>query len=387
MPSAFNQRRVGNRLRTAPAAESRGAALVGVLLTMLVITLLGTTAFITSTTELQIGSNYRQSLKAFYSAEAGLQQLLSAYRSDPRLFLWKKSAAEMNLPDAEPAAANVGRHKFWIKALRYDPQPFPAYAEILLCGKEPIHQALTHIRATLYGNDPAGSLDVPSIFKQGIVTAGEFRLSGGGDIRSNLHANRGYRIEPASVIDDLKAWNYSLSQSSDPNRTDYQAEVAVPRILERDFQEWRSLSQRPGQGYLTGPQQLSLSGDQGGRLIFIDGDVTLQGVDLRGLTVVATGTIILNGSSSPDQVQRVTAAFIAGRDIILNQFQELCGVFWTNGSLIQRGSGQVLGSIVSQGDLSRSGGFQFSRRAEILNPYLPQNLSSFVVTMGGWIQM
>jgi hypothetical protein len=376
-----------HQLRIGPAAGPKGAALVGVLLSMLVITLLGTTAFISSTTELQIGSNYRQSLTAFYSAEAGLQQVLSVYRSDPRLFLWKKSATEMNVPEVEPAAANAGPYKFWIKAIRYDPRPFPAYAEILLCGKEPIHQALTHIRATLYGRAPAGLSDVPPIFKHGIVTAGAFHLSGGGAIRSNLHANRGYSIEPASVIDDLQARNYSLSQSSDPSRTDFRAEVTVPRILDRDFQEWRSLSQRPGQCYLTGPQQLSLSGDQGGRLIFVDGDVTLQGVDLRGLTVVATGTIFLNGSSAPDQAQGVNAAFMAGRDIILDHFQELCGVFWTNGSFIQRGSGNVTGSIICQGDLTRGSGFQFSSRAEILNPYVPQNLSQFEVKVGGWIQM
>ena len=55
--------------------QEQGAALVGVMMVLLILTFLGSTAFLTSTTELKISSNYDQSLRALYAAEAGLQNL------------------------------------------------------------------------------------------------------------------------------------------------------------------------------------------------------------------------------------------------------------------------------------------------------------------------
>jgi len=54
--------------------NEKGMVLVVALLVMAVLVLLGTTAVMTTSTDLKISSNYRQSEAAFYHAEAGIQE-------------------------------------------------------------------------------------------------------------------------------------------------------------------------------------------------------------------------------------------------------------------------------------------------------------------------
>ncbi len=95
----------------SPIKQQKGAALVGVMMVLLVLTLLGSNAFLTSTTELKISANYNQSLQALYAAEAGIQQLLSGYRQNPDYFLQKKTGPEMNFPLGEPDHAERSRNQ------------------------------------------------------------------------------------------------------------------------------------------------------------------------------------------------------------------------------------------------------------------------------------
>jgi hypothetical protein len=115
-----------------------------------VLTLLGSKAFMSTTVDLQIGSGYRQGLQALYAAEAGLQQLVASFRANPVLFLLKKTASELNFPIAEPAGPNFQTGAFWIQDLRYDSQPVPEFAEVILTGKAAVGLAVARIRATLY---------------------------------------------------------------------------------------------------------------------------------------------------------------------------------------------------------------------------------------------
>ncbi len=54
--------------------NEKGIALVVALLVMAALLLIGATAVMTTTTDLKISSNYKQSENAFYSAEAGIQE-------------------------------------------------------------------------------------------------------------------------------------------------------------------------------------------------------------------------------------------------------------------------------------------------------------------------
>ena len=106
---------------------------------------------------------------------------------------------------------------------------------------------------------------------------------------------------------------------------------------------------------LLGKQNLLLSGDQKNSLIFVDGDLILQGDNLSGITIVATGSITLNGSTLLAADHTLDVAFIAGQDIILNDFSQIAGVLWSDKAVKKIGSGKLLGSVVCQGNIFQSG--------------------------------
>ncbi len=367
----------------SPIKQQKGAALVGVMLVLLVLTILGSNAFLTSTTELKISTNYNQSVQALYAAEAGIQHLISGYRQNFEYFLQKKTGQEMNFPLSGQDHPGI---KFWLQELRYDPQQLPAYVEVIMIGKDTGQNCLSRIRATIYCSRSGGPADVSPIFKRGIVTAGVLHLSGSLGILGNLHANQGYNLDP-SVIEQLKQNQFTVTQSLDPMRQDYLPSVEVPAISEKKFQEYRSMAQQSSNQLLFGKQNLLLSGDQNNLLIFIDGDLILQGNDLSGITIVATGSITLNGSTLLASDHTLDVAFIAGQDIILNDFSQIAGVLWSNKSVKKTGSGKLLGDIVCQGDIIQSGGLQFERVSQISNIYLSPMPTTYSFALNGWSQI
>jgi hypothetical protein len=367
--------------------QQKGAALVGVMLVLLVLTILGSNAFLTSTTELKISSNYNQSVQALYAAEAGIQQLISGYRQNFECFLNKKTGQEMNFPVSEQDLPDRPGIKFWLQELRYDPQQLPTYVEVIMIGKDSGQNCLSRIRATIYCSRSGGPADVPPIFRMGIVTAGLLNLSGSLEILGNLHANQGYSIDPSSVIEQLKQNQFSVTQSLDPTRSDYLPALEVPVISEKKLEEYRSMARQSGNQYLFGQQNLILSANQKNLLIFVDGDLTLQGDNLTGVTIVATGSITLNGSILLSADHTLDSAFIAGQDIILKDFTQIAGVLWSNKAVKKIGSGKLQGAVVCQGNIFQSGGLQFERVSQISNIYFSQTPTTYSFILNGWSQI
>jgi hypothetical protein len=367
--------------------QQNGAALVGVIMTLLVLTLLGSSAFLTSVTELKISSNYNQSLQALYAAEAGLQDLLSIYRQNPDYFLLKKTGSEMNFPIGEPDQPNGAGTKFWLKELRYDSQEIPAYAEVIIYGRDSGLYSLARLRATILCTQPGDASDVPQVFKIGIVTAGRLNFNGSLEIIGNLHANQGFSIEPASVLDQLILQHTSVTQSLDPLGPDYLPPLEVPMISEKGFQRYRTIAQQTGNQSLVGQQMVTLSGDQKGLVIFVDGNVTLEGNTLSGVTLVATGSITLNGFTVLNRDGNLDTAFISGGDIIANPSSQIAGVFWANGFIKKLGAGKLMGALVCQGNISQVDGFQFQGVSRISNPFLSATPTGYSFTLGGWSQI
>jgi hypothetical protein len=367
--------------------EQKGTALVGVMMILLVLTLLGTSAFLTSTTELKISANYHQNLRALYAAEAGVQQLLAGYRRNPDFFWQKKTGPEMNFPMTESDSSCSPGIKFWIQELRYDPQEVPAFVEVIMVGKDSENYGLSRVRATIYGLRSGGPNAVPQIFREGIVTAGQLQLSGTLEILGNVHANQGYRIEPASAIDQIHQNLFKVTQSLDPTRSDYVPPVDIPEITEQRFQDYHTLAQQSGNQLFLGNQNLRLTGDQKNLLIFIDGDLTLEGNNLSGATIVASGSITLNGSTILADNHTLNVALIAGQDIILNNFSQVAGVLWSNRTVQKSGNGRLMGSIVCRGPILQAGELQFERVSQISNVFLSPSAITSTFVLNGWSQI
>lgn len=367
--------------------NENGAALVGVMLSLLVLTLLGSSAFLTTTTELKISSNYTQSLQALYAAEAGLEELLSVYRQRPMEFFEKKNGRELNLPVDEPTNPSGPGPIFWIKEMRYDPNSIPTYVEVVFYGKDLSPNSLARLRGTIYCTLSGVASDVPPIFKVGIATAGRLHFSGSLEISGNLHANQGVSLDPSSINNPTSTNLWNVTQSLDPLGSNYLPPQDVPVISEEGFSLYRILARQTGNQSLLGHQDLCLTGDQKGRLIFVDGNVNLTGNGVSGLTLVATGSITLSGSIHLAKNLSLDTAFIAGRDIIIKDSHQPAGIFWSNGAIQKSGSGKLIGAVVCQESIFQLNGFQFERIAEISNPYLSQTLQAVSFRLGGWTQI
>jgi hypothetical protein len=366
--------------------DQQGTALIGVLMFLLVLTLLGSKAFRSTTADLQIGSGYGQGLQALYAAEAGLQQMLSRYRQNPALFQEKRTAAEMNLPTGEPTVSNFQNNSYWVADLRYDPQATPGFAEVIIQGKTAASRASARIRATLYSSTGAAQ-DVDPIFKLGIAAGGECRLRGDLSIEANLHANRGYVIDPVSLVADLRARDYRVTQSLDAARDDFISPLDIPRLSPETVQSLRTRAQSGNNRYWSGSQSLILSGDQQNALLFVEGDLLLEAREVRGVTVVATGALTLKGSSSVGDNQEIGVAFMAGRDIHLQEISDLQAVLWANGNIRQEGAGLLSGALVCQGSVLGQENFRFRLQDRVANPFLPRRTPDWDIRVGGWSQL
>jgi hypothetical protein len=375
-----------NREKKDSRHREKGVALVTVLMAMLGLTIIGTTAFIMSGADLTIISRYRDSQQALYAAEAGVQTLLAGFRGNPGLFLLKKTGSEISLPLSEPAQGNWKHFRLWVESLRYDPGAVPEFVELIVQAIDPLNQTSARLKATILAVFSGGAGEVAPPFRFGLLTAGSLQVGGTPPWQTHIHANQGFVLDPA-LVDGLRQQQFTVSQSADPRQSDYREPWEVPALRSVDFEQLRVQAQGKGNRYFVGPQTLKLTGDQQGTLFFVEGDVTLQGEDLSGITLVSTGKITFRGTSRLNGDQKMDVAFLAGGDLLLEAVPEAAGVFWSGGAFIPPAGGSLEGIVVSRGSIHSSGTFTFRRCERIANPYLPHPPLKGEFTLKGWLQL
>lgn len=105
--------------------DEKGMVLVVGLLLISVLMLLGTTAVITSTTDLKISGNYRSSSQAFYIAEAGMENARGKLRTDVATFtLSQLLAARVGANNALSNSTNIAN--FYANGIVTDDVPYVA---------------------------------------------------------------------------------------------------------------------------------------------------------------------------------------------------------------------------------------------------------------------
>ena len=74
-------------LRIMPTyGDEKGMSLIVVLALIAILTLAGTTAVITTTTDIKISGNYKTSVQSFYTAEAGIERANNILKSSTNGF-------------------------------------------------------------------------------------------------------------------------------------------------------------------------------------------------------------------------------------------------------------------------------------------------------------
>jgi hypothetical protein len=360
--------------------QRKGLALMSVLLLLLVLTVTASTVFLMTGADLRTAVHGQQNLAALYAAEAGVHSLLAAYRESPQAFFGKKNGPPLNPPASEAGPANWEAFRVWLTELQYDPDPFPRYVELTVRSREPLSRASALVKAVIVHNQ------LPAPFQLGLVTAGSLEAAGVQNLQTGLHANQGYSLDP-DLAAALRSRQYPLSQSLDPAGADYRPPLTAPFLSPTDVAYYRSLARQGNNVFWDGNQTLHLSGDQQGRLIFVEGDLKIEGIDLTGVTLVASGEITFSGNAPLNSRQQIDTALITAKDLVLKNEGEVCGVFWSGGSLIPAGSAGLQGMVISQGPIRADPAFRFRRNEAVQNPYLPPPSAGPRFVLKGWLQL
>lgn len=210
-------------------SNERGIALITVILLILVLSFIGAAAIVTSTTELQIGGNFKTSVQAFYNAEAGVQFALAQLKN-------KKSAGTLTLTGSTPVVHYTAPNTSVYPLLSGNIRPFSNWTTIHLTLKPGTTNYYTFPVTGYYSNasasvkaelHPGGSGLIPPGISatNGISTGNTFSISGGvvesattitGSASSNANAHAGatVTVDPLGAAGLVSAHNYSASNNN-----------------------------------------------------------------------------------------------------------------------------------------------------------------------------
>ena len=91
-----------------------GFALLLAIMSLLILTFLGLTLTVTTSTELQIATNYRWGQQAYYNAEAGIEAGKALLRNiDWDTILWTPRTVDWMPPNGNPPVVGAGRPDEW----------------------------------------------------------------------------------------------------------------------------------------------------------------------------------------------------------------------------------------------------------------------------------
>ena len=338
-----------------------GFVLVLALFTMLILTVIGISATTKTALELQVSTSDRVYNRTFYQADAGVQYVLASIRAD-----LQDPANPAEIEDIDPSSYPVpAGFSFQIAA--------PDYSTIGV-GQD----FWFTVTGTGQGNSETSitvtfQVDAPPkpAFGLGIITDGNLNINGAPYIDGGMHANGNIDQNGAGIINGTvtAAGTVSVGSATSSPPQGGVDPIEVPFITEDIFNDLRTRAQTSPNTYIdnsgsngkgkpgSGSHDFSTSGDLGGAIIFVDGDVTISG-DIQNGSIIATGNITVNGSSQLTAGQ-IGVAMAAGGNITMNGASDSYGLFWSNGSFVQNGASTVHGSIVSTGNITRNGAFNF----------------------------
>ncbi len=359
-----------NRLK-----QQDGSIMVTALMIMAILSIIGLYANNVATTELQITTNVQANQMAFYDADAGAQHTLAIILQQLNN---GTNIGSIDLTDnvyQAPSGFNfvVTQDATWSGS---GPHQFVS------TGTGPRNS--THSIEVTFNN----TLGVHPAFDVGILSDGDIVINGAPDMIGSMHANGDVIQNGAGTINGMVSAGGNISiDSIDPDGKpvpqEENAELReVPKITNADFDAWRTLAETTPNIYVNGSHTVhhSDTGDLNGKIIFVDGDLTIQGGgdSIVNATIIATGDVTFRGQSETQSLGGpVEVAVIAGGNITFNGSGDSWGVFWCNGNFRRNGAANVNGAIVAGNaiedlDITFNGSFSFEHSSNINNNFIPK---------------
>lgn len=364
----------------------RGAAfIIAIMTSIFSLFAIVTISNMASTNNIQIAED-KQGKVAYYAAEGGIEDIENFFNMNQSFI--GQDLASLNLPSQSSPYTLSNGSKYWVDSLSYADSNKTIIVSIV-----GTHEgAFRKIRARM-------GTTVPSAFNgYGLLTNGILTIHGTKTLEMNVHGNGGLSFSGGNTLVNNSVATQSDNTSSgiphsetnpvggyipaidvpvvpiDSLRTKSKSDSYLYSITQSDL--FSQITSTPAESNIyistsTKKQdnQITLSGDLGGKTIFIDGDVVVN-VDgassLSNGTIVSSGALTVNGSvdvgtSHSDQMDVV---FAAGGDITLNGSRDFNCLFWSNGTFTQNGS-SLGGRVISQEAMFLNGSFDLKSSNEM----------------------
>jgi Tfp pilus assembly protein PilX len=359
--------------------NEHGVALVISLMFLAILGMLGTTAYVMTSTDLKIGRNYKQSSQAFYNADGGVQYVIATIEND------LKNETTVANGTANILPTTVGAYEPFTAA---SPSGFNlTFSNITKVSDSPGVYSFTSTNQNPNDGSKAEidvlflKLDHDPAFDVGILSEGDITINGTANIDGGIHSNgnvgqngNGTIIGGVSAVGTTGAGACDTS-SGDCTLTPGADRIDVPLITTADFDAWKTEAQTQSPpSYYSGACTYSDPG--AGNIYFCDGNITFTdslNTAQSDVTIIATGDISASGSSVKNLDGKIGVKMIAGGDIeysggggaVLN------ATFWCNGDYRHNGTGTVEGAIVAGGEITRNGAFNFIQDNNLDDENLP----------------
>lgn len=224
------------------------------------------------------------------------------------------------------------------------------------------------------------------IFGAGLLADNDIDIHGNAQLNGSAHANGNFGVtggNSSHTGGTLSAGGtVSMSGADSANIRQGAAQVEVPAVTSDYLASMQAAAYQQS-------CNLNLSGDQGGKIYYCNGNASVSGSH-SNVTIVASGNITYNGSGTRGGTGKsgtaVTVAIVAGGGITFNGSGTAYGIFWSNGGYTHNGSGEVKGTVISGGGITRNGVFNFEQIEEFDNDGLP-NSSPTPFRIGAWTEV
>ncbi len=298
----------------------------------------------------------------------------------------------------------------WVDSLTYEVSNTVAVVEVV--GQ--FNDASRKIRVKM-------QTEIPSVFNDyGLLTDGVLTINGDKILNMSVHANGGLNIgdQNNTTLNNNAVATQSVNSTADPPHANtnpidgYVPEMSVPVV---PISELRTQSQSDSilldinqadlnaviaaapsgsNIYISGmhtninKNDLYLSGDLGGKTIFVEGNITLQ-IDganpLSNVTVVSAGDSVVNGSVDigTSHAGQIDVVFACGGDVELNGSRDFTGLFWANGEFTQNGSSTLTGRVIADSTIFVNGSFVQTSSDEVSD----NNIFNKVMSTASWQQI
>jgi Tfp pilus assembly protein PilX len=298
--------------------NEKGSAMVITLLSIAVLSAIGTGALFVSSTNQSIAGNYRKQAQAFYVAEAGLNKALASIKNNPT---WRGDTIGSNTSQGSMVIGSITANYNVTSYDTANPEtgasPLPGgYIKLVSQGIFSDSTQTVESIISLAPIDNANNADSPD---KAVITSGD--NTGSGHFEVNGYDDDG-NLDPAMVEkfttlptvnqDALKAFaDFSYTYPDNPHLDNHDVDTDLNG--QTDF--WKDAPND------TQPYIIHVSGDMfitGNRhvygIIFVEGDVTLSGnVRVHGVIYAPNASVNtrINGGGNPGD-QPVMGQVISG---------------------------------------------------------------------------